>query len=114
MHPFKGKSQEKVGKDRAASFTKQYKRGGAVKGKTNITINLHGEGRPPLPALPPMVPPGGPPLPVGGPPIPPPGVGPGGPLPPMPRARGGKVSPMTAGADTGEGRLQKKRWYGKK
>lgn len=75
--------------------------------------------RPPLaggPGMPPGFPPGGPPM--GGPPGLPPGGPPGMPpgLPPRPPGmmqRGGKVG-MTAGADTGKGRLQKKRAYGKK
>jgi hypothetical protein len=43
----------------------------------------------------------------------PPG-GPGAPMPPMPmqRARGGRTGHMTAGAGTGEGRLEKGDWYG--
>ena len=108
-------------------------------GKTpvvNITINSE----PKAPAMPipgaPMPPlPPGMPLPVGGPPMPPgapmpPGGGavgappdlgaligamgangPGGPMP-MPRRDGGRTNPMTAGAGSGEGRLQKADWYG--
>jgi hypothetical protein len=38
--------------------------------------------------------------------------GPGGPMPPMPRKAGGRT--MTAGAGSGEGRLQKIDAYGKK
>lgn len=55
---------------------------------------------PPMPPKPPMPPPG----PPSGPPMPPPGAG-GGPPIPM-RAAGGRLG-MTAGAATGEGRLEK-------
>ena len=100
----------------------------------NITINSE----PKAPAMPipgaPMPPlPPGMPLPVGGPPMPPGGpaaggpppdlgalmgamgggAGPGaGPMPPMPRRDGGRTNTMTAGAGSGEGRLQKGDWYG--
>lgn len=68
---------------------------------------------PPLaggPGLPPGLPPGGPP--VGGPPGLPPGMPPGMKPPGMMR-RGGRVK-MKGGAETGQGRLDKIKAYGKK
>lgn len=105
------------------------KDGGATKGRTNITIVLGAkpEGqspmnmqpsplpdmqRPiPIPAqAPPMPPPSMPPGMVGG------GLPPG--LPPMPRKSGGRAAfagyKMDAGSESGEGRLQKSKWYGGK
>jgi hypothetical protein len=95
-------------------------------GKAHTVINVH-TGSPTPPAGP-MVPPMGalpikPPMPpVGGPPpgMPPAGLGalgaaPGGPPPGMPpmRKEGGKVGHhMHAGAGGGEGRIEKKDWYG--
>ena len=97
----------------------------------NITINSE-------PKSPAMPVPGGP-VPMAGPPMPPTGMAPAmgppgaspdlGPLaslgaggpppgaglampPPMPRKDGGRASHMTAGAGSGEGRLQKADWYG--
>lgn len=105
-HPYKNMSAEKVGKDRAKEMTKGYKRGGKVNVNINIHPNTPGLGKPMVPPLPLAGPPMGPPGPLpGGPPVPP-GVGAG------PFKRGGKVSPMKAGADTGEGRIQKGKWYG--
>jgi hypothetical protein len=120
----------------------KYARGGRTKGKHHTQVNIavvapHGKdaspsgagalpGGPPLPRSPAAGPPPG--LPPGGPPMAgPPGLPPGGGMPPgmkppgmMKRggkvktyARGGKLG-MTAGAESGEGRLQKARKYGPK
>jgi hypothetical protein len=103
-------------------------RGGRAKDKTgtkiNITIGETGKEPPQMIPVPkpipvpiggpggPGLPPGGPPPGAGGPPILPPGIGPGGPppgLPIMPRASGGRTNMphLTAGAGSGEGRMQK-------
>lgn len=109
----------------------KFARGGKAKHHkgTNVNIAIVNPGQKsdaapkmPMPAGPPLPPPG---LPPGGPPpmMPPPkppmgGGLPPGMMPPMQRggrayAKGGKV-PMTAGADSGEGRLQKIKAYGKR
>jgi hypothetical protein len=97
----------------------------------NITINSEPKAPAmPMPGapMPPPMPPGMP-MPMGGPPMPPGGGpvgappdlgaligaganGPAGPMPPMPRRDGGRTQHMTAGAGSGEGRLQKADWYG--
>jgi hypothetical protein len=116
-----------------AKSDKPSKGGGKVP-VINITINSE----PKAPAMPvpgapmPMGPPPGMPLPMGGPPMPPGAPAAGGPPPdlgaligamgggagpgagpmPMPRRDGGRTKHMTAGAGSGEGRLQKGEWYG--
>lgn len=98
-----------------AVSTPSFARGGRTKkgkGNTNINIIIAGKDKeeaPPMPMpRPPMAPPPGlepPGGPAGAPPMP------GSPMPAM--KRGGKV-PMKAGAETGQGRLEKKRAYGAK
>lgn len=104
------------------------KSGGATKGKTNITIvlgarpdggqmNMQPSQMPdmqrpiPIPAQAPPMPPAMPPGMVGG-----GGLPPG--MPPMPRKSGGRTAfsgyRMDAGSESGEGRLQKSKWYGGK
>jgi hypothetical protein len=108
-------------------------KGGSKVPVINITINSEPKAPampvPGAPMLPPMPP--GMPMPMGGPPMPPPmppGAGPmgappdlgamigamgaNGPEGPMPRRDGGRTKHMTAGAGSGEGRLQKGEWYG--
>lgn len=111
-----------------AKADKPSKGGGKVP-VINITINSEPKA-PAMPVpgapMPPPLPPGMP-LPMGGPPMPP-GAGPvgappdlgamigamgaNGPAGPMPRRDGGRTKHMTAGAGSGEGRLQKGEWYG--
>lgn len=85
----------------------RFARGGKVKGNTtvNIVIPGGGAGAPPKPPMPMPGPMAGPP-PGGPPPMPPPPMG--GPPPGMPpgmpmRAKGGRI---TAGSESGVGRLQ--------
>ena len=109
----------------------KFARGGRAKSKhkgnnTKINIVVAPKGphpadgaAPPAPMGPPLLgggpppglPPGGPPPGLGG---PPPGLpaagGPPGPRPPGLMARGGRLK-MTAGAETGQGRLQKAKGY---
>lgn len=108
------KEPKKLRLDRPA-----FKAGGRVKKKSGTTVNVivapQGGGEPPAP---PMMPPAGPPpMPMPKPPMagPMPPSGPGAMPPPelMGRATGGRVPHMTAGALSGEGRLQKIKAYGK-
>jgi hypothetical protein len=110
----------------------KYARGGRAKkgGHTNVNVIVAPHGpHPAAGAAPAALPPGGPPMPPpggGGPPMmPPPGGPPGGGLPPglgkppgmmnkggRAYKNGGKVG-MKAGSDSGVGRLEKVKAYGK-
>lgn len=117
------KHEAKMHGHKSAKRMDKFARGGAAKkGKHHTQVNVivaphRGSPSPGgAPAGAGAVPP--PPLPGG--PMPPPGVGPGGPppgMPPMNRGgraykRGGGIG-MTAGADSGVGRLQKAHKYKK-
>lgn len=95
---------------RGARTSNRFARGGKVKGG-NTTVNIvvpGGGAKPPMP--PPMPPPmAGPPPPMGPPPMGPPPGGPG--MPPTMRASGGRVGKakgggVSAGAESGVGRMQ--------
>lgn len=94
----------------------KFARGGRAKHKgnnTKINIVVAPKGPHPADGAAPPVPMGPPPMgggPLAGPPMggPPPGLG--GPKPPGMMNRGGRLK-MTAGADTGVGRLQKAKGY---
>lgn len=128
-HDHKGEPLTKLGSGGRTHLAKRA-RGGKVTKVQVIVAPQGGGGAQPVPVpVPRPVPVGGPPpgmgapLPPGAGPGMPPGAGPmagppggmmppGGMRPPMMRARGGGVPHMTAGGESGPGRLQKMREYG--
>lgn len=106
-HPYIKNMDDKAGAARAKHLVKGYAKGG----KVTVNVVVPGGGKESAPPMPPPIlpPPPGPP-PMAGPPsggMPPPGL-----MPPGMKA-GGRVS-MKGGAESGVGRLDKKRAYGKR